>query len=194
MAGGRPRESRVDHALTAATRELLAETGYAKLTVDAVAARAGVGKAAIYRRFATKQELVFSAVVHGVSVEVPPDAGSLEADLLAVLRDIVTSLSGPALTAIPGLLADVSVDPGRFEEIFIAGEQACLRAVLGRAVSRGELPEVPDVDVVHALLLGPVFVWLFLLRREEPPVELWASFVASSLRLPGNSGPSVGSA
>ncbi|GAB3995376.1 hypothetical protein GCM10029992_12460 [Glycomyces albus] len=75
--GGRPRDGRIDGAIAQATRELLAERGYAGLTVDAVAARAGVGKAAIYRRHATKQEMIFAATVHDMQEQPPPDAGSL---------------------------------------------------------------------------------------------------------------------
>jgi AcrR family transcriptional regulator len=167
--GGRPRDSRIDHAILAATRELLAEAGYAALTMDAVAARAGIGKAAIYRRYATKQEMVFAAAVHGRKLRIPADTGSLRGDLTQLIAVIVASLNGPVTAAaLPGLFSDVAADSAlaaRFAETFIAAEQAHIAEVLDRAVRRGELAHQPELDLVHALLLGPVFAWLFMMRK-----------------------------
>jgi AcrR family transcriptional regulator len=159
----------VDHAVLTATRDLLVEVGYAALTMDAVAARAGIGKAAIYRRYATKQEMVFAAAVHGRELTVPADTGSLRGDLTLLVRDIVGSLSGPVTSAaLPGLFADVTGDStvaARFAGTFLAAERAYITEVLDRAERRGELARRPDLEVMHALLLGPVFAWLFLLSQ-----------------------------
>ncbi|MFE3453259.1 TetR/AcrR family transcriptional regulator [Nonomuraea sp. NPDC059194] len=168
---GRPRDSRVDASILAATRQVLAETGYVRLTVDAVAARAGVGKAAIYRRYATKQEMVFAATVHSMTLETPADAGSFSADLAALIDDILATLGNPvALVTVPGLLADVTADAGltaRFRQTFVERQRDCVKEVLDRAVRRGELGEAPDLDVVHAMLVGPVFAWLFMMGRQD---------------------------
>ncbi|MER6942860.1 TetR/AcrR family transcriptional regulator [Nonomuraea sp. NPDC000554] len=180
---GRPREGRVDEAIAAAARELLAEQGYAQLTVDAVAARAGVGKAAIYRRHATKQGMIFSAVMHDLALVAPPDAGSLRADLAALTGEIVATLAVPAADAVPGLLADVHADPAlaaAFTSTFVAAERACVTEVLDRAVARGELPSRPDPVTVHALLLGPIFAWLFLLVEDRDALPGFAETVAEA--------------
>jgi len=166
--GGRPREERVDAAILSATRDLLAEGGYAGLTVAAVAARAGIGKAAIYRRHATKQEMVFAAAVHGLDLEPPPDQGSLRAELGWLTGVIAETLSGPAVAgALGGLLTDMNDDAvvSRMRETFVAHQRTHVIAVLDRAVTRGELAARPDPAVVHALLLGPIFAWLFVLRE-----------------------------
>lgn len=166
---GRPRDDRVDRAVADATRAILAETGYAQLTVDAVAARAGVGKAAIYRRHATKQQMIFAAVLHDLVLAPPPDSGSLRADVAALLRDIVANLTAPPAGVVPALLADVHGDPAlaaAFTSTFVAAERGCIEEVLDRAVARGELPRRPDPAIAHALLLGPVFAWLFLLLED----------------------------
>ena len=167
---GRRRDIRVDDAIVAATRDLLAEVGYARLTVDAVAARAGVGKAAIYRRHSSKEEMVFSAAVHGPAPR-PPDTGSLHTDLAALASDVVASLTDPvAFAAIPGLFGDIVGNDAlaaHFHARFVAAERACVVEILKRAVTRGELSACPDPDVVHALVLGPIFAWLFLLRRGD---------------------------
>lgn len=170
---GRPRDDRVDRAIATATRAVLAESGYAQLTVDAVAARAGVGKAAIYRRHTTKQQMIFAAVLHDLEIAPPPDSGSMRGDLTALLRDIAVNLTTPPAGVVPGLLADVHGDPAlaaTFVSTFVAAERGCVEEVLDRAVARGELPRRPDPAVVHALLLGPVFAWLFLLQ--EDPARL----------------------
>ncbi|MEU7855502.1 TetR/AcrR family transcriptional regulator [Nonomuraea sp. NPDC049141] len=178
---GRPRDGRVDGAIAAAARELLAEQGYARLTVDAVAARAGVGKAAIYRRHATKEQMIFAAVMHDLDLATPLDAGSLAADLAAVARDIVTSLATPSPGVVPGLLADVHADSAMtatFVGTFVKAERDCVMEVLERAVDRGELSRLPDPAVVHALLLGPIFAWLFLLLEERERLPAFADTLA----------------
>ncbi|MEV1172385.1 TetR/AcrR family transcriptional regulator [Nonomuraea sp. NPDC049784] len=181
---GRPRDGRVDGAIAAAARELLAEQGYAQLTVDAVASRAGVGKAAIYRRYATKQAMIFAAVMHDLELETPPDAGSLAADLAAVTRVIVTSLAGPPPGVVPGLLADVHADEGMtavFAGTFVQAERDCVTEVLDRAVGRGELAYRPDPARVHAMLLGPIFAWLFLLLEDRTRLSDLAETLATDV-------------
>lgn len=86
--------------------------GYSGFTVDAVAAKAGVGKAAIYRRYATKRELVFSVPVHGMDEQPPPDAGSLSTDLVAVSRAFAAQFGRASVGVIVGLLADIFGDSG----------------------------------------------------------------------------------
>ncbi|MFC8044011.1 TetR/AcrR family transcriptional regulator [Nocardia sp. NPDC057353] len=164
--GGRPRDEQVDRAIARAARELLAERGYTGFTVDAVAARAGVGKAAIYRRFPTKQELIYTVAIHGANGEPPADRGSLAADLTAVCRTLAEQLAAAPPGVYTGLLADLYGSSGlatRFSEVFLARQRAVLEEVLGRAVARGELAAAPDPLVLHALVVGPLFVWLFVL-------------------------------
>ncbi|MDN3242042.1 TetR/AcrR family transcriptional regulator [Glycomyces tritici] len=163
---GRPRDGQIDHAIAAATRELLAERGYAKLTVDAVASRAGIGKAAIYRRFTTKQEMIFAATVHDMEEQPPPDSGSLRGDLQAIGEVIAGQLSTAPPDVLHGLLADIHGDKSlgaRFTGTFIERERFVIDTVLARAVERGELEAMPDAAIVHALLLGPIFYWLLIL-------------------------------
>jgi AcrR family transcriptional regulator len=187
-SAGRPRDRNVDRAIAAATRELLAERGYAGLTVDAVASRAGVGKAAIYRRFATKQEMIFAATVHDMEEPPPPDSGTLRGDLAAVCRTIAEQLSSAPPDVLHGLLADIHADTrlgARFGDTFIERQQFVLGEVLARAVARGELPKAsdtpPDTATVHALLIGPVFFWLLILTGDRAAVPELAATVADSV-------------
>ncbi|QFU86264.1 TetR/AcrR family transcriptional regulator [Amycolatopsis sp. YIM 10] len=169
---GRPRTTGIDDAVRAAVHELLAESGYQKSTVDMIAARAGVGKAAVYRRWRSKAELVFAAVVHNEHLPPPPETGSLRGDVAGVLGVIQSSLDGPAAaSAIPGLLADVRADPElaeRFGTQFVGRQREYLVRMVDRAVERGELANRPDPVAVHAILLGSVFAWLHMLREPVP--------------------------
>ncbi|MER7107410.1 TetR/AcrR family transcriptional regulator [Streptomyces sp. NPDC000229] len=182
----RPRDSRVDEAILRTTRELLSTHGYGGLTVDAVAQRAGIGKAAIYRRYSTKQDMVFAAAVHTPDLPPPPDTGSLRGDLAALAQEIVDHMATPAAAAaVPGLLADVGASSdlaARIHDTFVVREQEVVTAVLERAVERGELPAVPDVALVHALLTGPVFTTLYVQhRRPDGVAARLGSLVAHAL-------------
>lgn len=184
QAGGRPRESRVDDALGAAVRSLLAETGYAALTVEAVAARAGVGKAAIYRRFATKQEMIFSILVHDLRAAPPEDTGSLHGDLEHLTTRIARQLAQSSAEVMTGLLADIHVDQGlgdTFQQQYLAVERSIVEDLLDRAVDRGELAQRPDPAVVHVLLLGPLFAWMIMLDEEPAAVPELARSTARML-------------
>jgi AcrR family transcriptional regulator len=166
---GRPREQRVDDAVRRATLELLADVGYGALSIEGVAARAGVGKPTIYRRYRSKAELVFETVIHPPELGRAPDTGSLERDLVVLIQGIVDVFRRPAAArAVPGLIEDVSRDPElarRFRDRFVEPERQWVEEILDRAVERGELGVGPDPDLVHALLLGPVFSWIFLARN-----------------------------
>jgi AcrR family transcriptional regulator len=166
---GRPREQRVDDAVRRATLELLAEVGYGALSIEGVAARAGVGKPTIYRRYRSKAELVFVTAIHPLELGPSPDTGSLEGDLVDLVQAIIGVFRRPAAArAVPGLIEDVSRDPElarRFRDRFVEPERLWVGEILDRAVERDELGVRPDPDLVHALLLGPVFSWIFLARN-----------------------------
>jgi AcrR family transcriptional regulator len=163
---GRPREARADRAILAAVQELMAERGVSELRMDDVAARAGVGKAAIYRRYGSKDELVAAAVAALVSEIRLPDTGSTRADLLALMRDAVTVYSGPvAARAMPSLVEAMSRNPelaGAVRDGFLAGRRAALRDVLERGIERGDLAVDLDVEFALDVLGGPLFYRLLI--------------------------------
>lgn len=190
MNRGRPRDGKVDAAVSDAVREILDEVGYQQLSIDRVAARAGVGKAGIYRRWRSKAEMVFVAVVHGTEIAPPADLGGLRADLTALVEQIIVLLSAPhARKALPGLIADIAADPElatRFAATFIDRQQNVLARILERATHRGEIRSGSDPVLAHAQLLGTVFVHLFMLGG-TPPSDLprrLADAVAAGLDTP----------
>lgn len=169
---GRPRSLAVDAAVSRAVLDLLERVGYAAMSVEQVAVRAGVAKATVYRRWASKAEMVFGIVVHGEAIEPPADSGALAGDLRALVGHVVTLLSAPAARrALPGLLADLQRDPmlaERFQATVVQAQRAVVTRVLERAVARGEMNGRPDAPAVHAQLLGTVFAWLHLVSGAPP--------------------------
>jgi len=166
---GRPRAPELDEALTEAASSLLAEVGYAAATVNAIAARAGVPKSTLYRRWSSKAELVFATVIHGSFIAVP-DTGGLDTDLLELSRRIVSALdTHPARLA---LLADLQSDPAlrqRFDREVISAQRALVQLVLDRAVDRDELSEPVAATDLHAQLLGTAYAWTSMLGEPSPP-------------------------
>jgi AcrR family transcriptional regulator len=184
---GRPRDVRVDDALAQTVRKLLTEVGYASLTMDVVAQRAGVGKAAIYRRYSSKAELVFASVVHQMAPTPAPDTGSLRGDLRMLAAEIYTTLTDPVVaSATPGFLAELADKPDvaqRLREGLFAREQAEVTDLLARAVGRGELADVPEAALVHSAMLGSMFAWLSMLHHPSDaglPAQV-ADFVYAAL-------------
>ena len=114
---GRPRDPAVDEAILAAAVDLLGEAGYARLTMEQVAARAGVGKASVYLRWPNKVALVAEAIQHrsGVVPEVP-NTGSLREDILLFLRALLRSRSAAA-QALSAVSGEVAVTPAPLPEL-----------------------------------------------------------------------------
>jgi AcrR family transcriptional regulator len=149
-----------DQAIRVAALALLQELGYAGVTMEGVAARAGVAKTTVYRRWASKAELVFEVGLHPDDLGPSPDTGDLGGDLAAVARAIVRSLSRPAAArSLPGLLADMHRDPelmARLVARFIGAERSWMAGSLERARRRRELAWTPDPALALDLLLGPL--------------------------------------
>jgi AcrR family transcriptional regulator len=163
LRGGRTTEQ----AILAATRELLAEGGVHKLTVEKVATRSGVAKTTIYRRWRSKDELALAVLLDMVEqiVEVP-DLGDTRAELVAFLNGAVeilgTTLMGRVMQ---GLVSDLATDPalGRaFRERVVAYRVSEMKRLVDRGVERGDLRPGIDVDLLHEALFGPVYYRLLL--------------------------------
>jgi AcrR family transcriptional regulator len=163
---GRPRDERADRAMLSATLELMAENGAHDLRVDDVAGRAGVGKATIYRRYRSKDELITAAVAGLVSEIAIPDTGRTRADLLALMRSAVGVYRGSVEAAVmPSLVGAMSRDAELarlVREGFLARRRAALRVVLERGIERGDLRGDLDVELALDVLGGPLFYRLLI--------------------------------
>jgi AcrR family transcriptional regulator len=161
---GRPRDPRADRAILAATLELIAAVGVSDFRVEDVAARAGVGKAAIYRRYASKDDLVVAAVAALVSEIEVPDTGSTRGDLVALMRDAVAVYRDPLHAGVmPAVVGAMRPELARtVRERFLAGRRDALRAVLERGVERGDLRADLDHELALDVLGGPLFYRLLI--------------------------------
>ncbi|MEV6217071.1 TetR/AcrR family transcriptional regulator [Nocardia sp. NPDC051833] len=177
----RARERRIDESIAESMREILDESGYAGLAVDAVAARAGVSVAAIHRRFVTRQEMAFAALLHALRENPPADTGSLRGDLGALADGLGVRLRRSGGEAVAGLLADIRSDctlSARFASTCPATERAVVATLLDRAIRRGELRCRPDPAITRSLLLAPLFAWLSVLDEAPPYATELACIVA----------------
>ncbi|MER7496444.1 TetR/AcrR family transcriptional regulator [Streptomyces pharetrae] len=170
---GRPRDERSHAAITQATAELIVESGYAAMSIGAVAARAGVGKDTIYRRWSGKPELVYEAVFTAADTRDLPDTGTLEGDLTTVVQSLIEEFSQPeAAAAIPGLLADFAADPelrATIRSRFLQPAKERLIEVFDHAGQRGETGAEVPVDLVLDTLAGAVFFHLGIIGEQPGP-------------------------
>ena len=159
---GRPRSAEAHQAILGATLTLLDEVGYRALTIEAVAARAGVGKTTIYRRWPSKLELVVEAVAEMRPPLPTEDTGSLQGDFLAFQRGQISRVAaGPMPRIAPRLLAESVSDRELHEAVqreLIDPIRTAIGEVLQRGVDRGELRADLDVELTLAMLIGPVLV------------------------------------
>lgn len=169
---GRPRDPKLDAALVDATLQLLAEGGLNGLTMEAVAARAGVGKATLYRRWPGKAELVVDALA---SLSEPPDASAgagvrdeLVALLEAVRRKSTSSLAGQIF---PRLIGEGAANPelmALYRRRVLDPRRVRFEAALRRGIDEGLVR--PDVDVDYAVdLLVGAMAYRNLIRTDPPP-------------------------
>jgi AcrR family transcriptional regulator len=161
---GRPRSAAADAAIVRATLEVLLEEGYRGLTMEQVRARAGVGKATLYRRYGSKQDLVTEAIRHLNQPLDRPDTGSVREDMLAVARSVMAGAERVEFASFaPRLLAESAGDR-EMHAIFYANlvepRRAVMSEVLRRGVERGELRADLDVELAIDVLAGP---WVYRL-------------------------------
>ena len=165
-ASPRPR-SRTEKAILDATRELLAEQGVHRLTVEGVAERAGVAKTTIYRRYRGKRELALAVLIDMVeTVAAVPDLGDTRRELVAFV-DATVDVLGKTLMGrvMQGLVSDLAADPQlarAFRERVVALRVAEVRRLVELGIERGELRPDVDVELAHELLFGPVYYRLLL--------------------------------
>jgi len=170
-SAGRPRSEVAHQAILDATLELLAEVGFSALTVEGVAQRAGVGKATIYRRWASKLPLVVEAFGE-LPAFADVDTGTLEGDLKAMLTEYLRNfLATPLATVYPSLAAERRHNPelGELLDPLLRHRRRPLDAALRRAVARGELAPDLDLELASDLIVGPVAVRLFFRGTQIKP-------------------------
>jgi AcrR family transcriptional regulator len=195
------RSARVRAAAIAATLEELAERGYSALSLERVAARAGVHKTTLYRRWGTREQLVLEAMLERAGEHISvPDTGSLHRDLLELATTAAANAASPEVAAMARAVAAGSPHDARLAAAnrrFWAERLALDSAIVERAIERGEVASATDPGAVIEAVLGPIHLRLLLTGETvdrsflERIVEI---VVAGVTRRGGADGPPVAGA
>ena len=168
--GRRRSEGSRDAILQAAT-ELVVEQGYAAVSIEKVAQRAGVGKQTIYRWWPSKGDILMEALAHKADVHIPlPDEGSWAADLRRMLNDSFTLGRAPQVAELlRALMVEAQLDPAfgaRFRAEFLERRRAALATLVERARKRGDLPATLTAGFAADVVFG--VLWYRLLAIPQP--------------------------
>lgn len=168
-AGAAVLRGEITTAIRRALMQELAAVGYGRLSIEAVARRAGVSKTAIYRRWSSKLDLVVEIVAAAAHGKLPAlDTGTLRGDLTLLFQAVAHALRHPlASQIIPDLLAEAARNPSidaTLRQVLQARQQDIGGRLVGRAVQRGELPADTDPDAAIDLIVGPLY-WRLAIAR-----------------------------
>jgi AcrR family transcriptional regulator len=184
--GGRSLDSRRDPVILDAALRLIAEVGYERVSMEAIASSAHASKATLYRRWASKAELVVDAMKSRLpSDEVLPDSGDIRADLLEGLRKMTRDFLSKDVQLASGLINAMRSDPELarvMREQMIEVKHATVQAWLRRAIARGQLP--PTADVVLFQEVAPAMVFMRLLVTGQPVDEPFLRRIVDDVLLP----------
>ena len=157
---GRPRSEQAEQAIIEATLDLFAEEGFDGVCVEAVAARAGVGKATIYRRWPNKEELLLAALGALKSPYPEPAGVSVREDLIAMLSVMVADMADPRKARRYALLLGEGEKyprlMARYKETVVQPRRELMRSVIRRGIATGELQPDTDVEIAMLALTGTV--------------------------------------
>ncbi len=159
---GRPRSDRAHRAILDAAQALLIEEGFPGLRLEHVAARAGVGKATIYRRWGSREALALELLIELAGPHIPvAETGDTREELLAAvlnpLRAVTETSFGPVIRA---LLSEIAMDArvgDRFRETVVQARRDEIARVMARGIERGDLRADADAGIATELLVGPVY-------------------------------------
>ncbi|GAA0433278.1 MULTISPECIES: TetR/AcrR family transcriptional regulator [Leifsonia] len=186
---GRKRDHTRDPEILDAALDVLAETGYDRMTIDMVAARAKAGKATLYRRWASKADLVIDAVAcmkkGDIDFDALPDTGTLRGDLVAMMKPHTIVDAEKKLQIMAGLVSMLAKDPGLADTVnaaIVEPRASVNRIFLRRAVERGEIPA--DADIDKLALLAPAMASYRVLILRKPVDREFLLSIMDDILLP----------
>jgi AcrR family transcriptional regulator len=160
------RGAATEQAILQATRELLVEGGVHHLTIEGVAARSGVAKTTIYRRYRDKDDLALSVVLDMVEQVILPELGDTRAELVQFVSAAVDQLGSTLMGRVmQGLVSDLATDPdlaSAFQERVVSVRDAEVSRLIARGIERGDLAADTDEVTAHELLIAPLYYRLLL--------------------------------
>ncbi|MFB7668593.1 TetR/AcrR family transcriptional regulator [Kitasatospora sp. NPDC056138] len=185
---GRPRSTDVDRAVITATVELLIDPGYAELTIEAVASRAGVGRPAVYRRWPTKDDLVVHALIDAVPPLRAPDTGDVLHDLKELAVGFALRLAG---SPVGRAVLAVHAEAGRRPELavplrqhYLGPRDTLITELIERGVAEGRLNPALAPDTIRDLLFGPlIYHWLLTGHLPDTTADTLAEAACKAIEL-----------
>lgn len=175
---GRPRSAESHQAILQATLDLLADVGFERMSIDAIAARAGVGKTTIYRRYSSKEELVADAIESLRQEVMLPDTGTLWSDIDALIKSAMQITLNPLGRQSATMIINLAANNLQFAQIYwtkyLQPRRQAFAVVLDRAKTRGEIQADIDPDLffdtmsavmLYALVFQPAEAWEAYVRR-----------------------------
>lgn len=181
---GRPRDEAIDAQIVDALFELIEELGLGAVTIDAIAERAGVSKATIYRRWDSKEDLIVDSVAHEIDVDDIPETGDTRLQLLTAVHRIRSVMFESKVGSVfPWMIGEVAAGSElgrRYAESVIAPSRQRLAGWIGDAVARGELRSDLDIDLAIDTLTGTL-VANRIIGASRPSDEKWAERLVDML-------------
>jgi AcrR family transcriptional regulator len=180
---GRPRSIQSHQAMLQTTLELLAEVGFDTMSIEAIAARAGIGKTTIYRRYISKAELVADAIESIREEIVIPDTGNLQGDIDALIQNAAQITLSPLGRKTVAMIIGSAASNAQFAQIYwtkyLEPRRQTFAIVIERAKARAEISTDLDPDLVFDTMSAIMLYALIF----EPTSESWADYVRRSLSL-----------
>jgi AcrR family transcriptional regulator len=186
-APGRPRSEQAHSAILRSTLKLLGQNGFSELTIESVAARAGVGKATVYRWWPNKAALIADAFASSTTRKLHfPDTGSVRADMSQQMHQVIKIFNSRRGRIVSAILGGGQSDRdliAAFRERFLWPRRREAYATLKRGILRGELRKDVDMDLLLDSLYGPIYM-RFLIRHDKLTPEFVDSLCELVLRGP----------
>ena len=186
---GRKRDLSRDPEILEAALDVLAETGFERMTIDEVATRARAGKATLYRRWPSKAELVIDAVAcmkrGAYDLSALPDTGTLRGDLIAMIKEPSIADAQRKMQVMAGIVSMLSKSPELAdvaEEALVAPRRAANRVLIERAIARGEVSADVDIDLIASV--GSAMVAQRLLVERKPVTRGFLVSIVDAIVLP----------
>ncbi len=180
---GRPRSTRSHQAMLQATIELLGAVGYEAMSIDAIAARAGVGKMTIYRRYPSKAELVADAIEQIREEIVIPDTGHLWSDINALIQNAAQITLTPLGRQSVAMIISSAASNAQFAQLYwtkyLEPRRKAFAIVIDRAKARNEIQPELDSGLVFDAMSGIMLYALIF----QPTAESWQAYVQRALHL-----------
>jgi len=180
---GRPRSVRSHQAILQATLKLLAEVGFERMSIDAIASRAGVGKTTIYRRYNSKEELVADAIESLREEVVIPDTGTLWGDIDVLIQNAAQITLNPlGRQTVAMIISSASSNP-QFAQIYWTKYLQPRRQAFAVVIERAKVRHEIEADIDPALVFDTMSGIMLYAQIFQPRSELWEVCVRNALHL-----------